>query len=49
MQLALAIARKVLHREAQIDPNCLLGLVRDTLEKLQEETKMRLRVTTPWR
>jgi len=44
VQLALAIARKVLHREAQVDPELLAGLVRYTLEKLSEGTRVRLRV-----
>jgi len=44
VQLALAIARKVLHREAQIDPELLTGLVRYTLEKLSSGTRVRLRV-----
>ena len=44
VQLALAIVRKVLHREAQIDPELLMGLVRYTLEKLREGTRVKLRV-----
>jgi len=44
VQLALAIARKVLHREAQVDPDLLVGLVRYTLEKLRDGTKVKLRV-----
>ena len=32
VQLALAIARKILHREAQLDPRALAGIVRVTLE-----------------
>ena len=51
--LALAIARKVLHREAQIDPQTLAGIVRVTLEKLENGTKVDLRVhpreATEWR
>ncbi len=42
--LALAIARKILHREAQLDPNALAGIVRVTLEKLDTGTKVNLRV-----
>ena len=34
VELALAIARKILHREVQIDPHALAGIVRVTLEKL---------------
>jgi flagellar assembly protein FliH len=53
VQLALAIARKILHREAQLDPHLLAGLVRVTLEKLDAATKVELHVppheTTDWR
>ena len=44
VELALAIARKILHREAQIDPNTLAGIVRVTLEKLDTGTKVNLHV-----
>ena len=43
VQLALAIARKILHREAQIDPLLLTGLVHVALEKLDAGTHVRLR------
>ena len=53
VQLALAIARKILHREAQLDPHLLAGIVRVTLEKLDAGTKIDLHVpareTTEWR
>ncbi len=53
VQLALAIARKILHREVQIDPQALAGIVRVTLEKLDTGTKVNLRVhpkeATDWR
>ncbi len=53
VQLALAIARKILHREVQIDPHALAGIVRVTLEKLDTGTKVNLRVhpkeATDWR
>ena len=53
VQLALAIARKVLHREVQIDPRALAGIVRVTLEKLDTDTKVNIRVhpkeATDWR
>lgn len=53
VQLALAIAGKILHREAQIDPCLLAGIVRVTLEKLDAGTKVSLHVppreTTEWR
>jgi flagellar assembly protein FliH len=42
--LALAIARKILHREAQLDPHVLAGIVRVTLEKLDIGTKVNLHV-----
>jgi len=44
VQLALAIARKVLHRETQLDPHALAGIVRVTLEKLDTGTKVGLHV-----
>ena len=44
VQLALAIARKILHREAQIDPLLLTGLVHVALGKLDAGTRVRLRV-----
>jgi flagellar assembly protein FliH len=44
VQLSLAIARKVLHREVQIDPQALAGIVLVTLEKLDRGTKVDLRV-----
>jgi|ERR1700690_643273 len=44
VQLALAIAKKILHRESQIDPLLLTGLVHVALEKLDAGTRVRLRV-----
>ncbi len=44
LQLALAIARKVLQREAQIDPLLLAGLVRLAVDDLQAATLVSLRV-----
>jgi flagellar assembly protein FliH len=44
VELALAIARKILHREAQIDPHALAGIVRVTLEKLDTGTQVNLHV-----
>jgi len=53
VELALAIARKILHREAQLDPQVLAGIVRITLEKLDTSTKVNLHVhpteTADWR
>src|SRR5438477_1184733 len=40
VHLALAIARKILHREAQIDPLLLTGVVRVALEKLDSRTQV---------
>src|SRR6185369_15023003 len=42
--LAMAVARRVLHREANVDPDLLAGLVRYTLEKLRDGTKVKVRV-----
>ena len=44
VQLALAIARKILHREAQMDPLLLTGMVHVALEKLDSGTCVRMRV-----
>jgi flagellar assembly protein FliH len=43
VQLALSIARKILHREAQMDPLLLTGMVHVALEKLDQNTRVRLR------
>jgi len=42
VRLSLAIARKILHREAQIDPLLLSGAVRVALEKVSSATMVRL-------
>jgi flagellar assembly protein FliH len=44
VQLALSIARKILHREAQVDPLLLAGIVRVALEKIDGTTGVKLRV-----
>jgi flagellar assembly protein FliH len=44
VQLALSIARKILYREAQMDPLLLAGIVRVALEKIDGATGVRLRV-----
>jgi flagellar assembly protein FliH len=44
VQLALSIARKILHREAHADPMLLAGLVRVAMDKLESNTKVLLRV-----
>ena len=53
VQLALAVARKILHREVHIDSQALAGIVRITLEKLDTGTQVHLRVhpqeATDWR
>ena len=43
VQLALSIARKILHREAQLDPLLLTGIVRVALDSLNQGTHVRLR------
>jgi len=43
VQLALSIARKILHRESQIDPLLLTGIVRVALEGLNRDTHVRMR------
>ncbi len=42
--LTLAIARKILHREAQVDPLLLAGVVRVALDNIAAGTHLRLRV-----
>jgi len=44
VQLALAIAERILHRQAQMDPLLLSGAVRVALGQLSERTEVRLRV-----
>ena len=44
IQLALSIARKILHREAQIDPLMLTGVARVALDRITGATSIRLRV-----
>jgi flagellar biosynthesis/type III secretory pathway protein FliH len=44
VRLALAIARKILHREAQVDPLVLAGVAHVALEKISSGSKIRLRV-----
>jgi len=45
VRLALFIARKILHREAQIDPLLLAGVVRVALDQIQAGTKLVLRTS----
>ena len=45
VQLALAVARKILHRESQIDPLFLTGIVRVALEKVASTSSVKLRVS----
>src|ERR1700761_7679143 len=44
VQLALAIARKILHREAELDPTLLMALVRIALERMNCGSAVRIRV-----
>ena len=44
VQLALNVARHILHREAQIDPLLLAGVVRVALEKIEKATSVTLRI-----
>ena len=43
-QLSLAIARKILYRESQVDPLLLKGMIRVALEKVATSTAVKLRV-----
>ena len=45
VQLALAIAAKILHREAQVDPMLVAALVRIAVEKMREGSSVTLRVS----
>lgn len=53
VQLALSIARKILHREVQLDPLMLAGVVRVALDKITSVTSITLRVSPgnvrPWK
>lgn len=44
VQLALAIARRVLRRELNVDPDAVQGLVRAALDRLQGQEVQRVRV-----
>jgi flagellar assembly protein FliH len=44
VQLSLGIARRILHRESQVDPLLLAGLVRVALNKIQSGTRVVVRV-----
>lgn len=44
VELALAIAGRILHREAQVDPMVVAGLVRVMLERMQQRTAATVRV-----
>ena len=46
VQLALAIAAKILHREAQVDPMLVAALVRMAVEKMREGSRVTVRVGT---
>jgi flagellar assembly protein FliH len=45
VQLALSIAAKILHREAQVDPMLVAALVRMAIEKMREGTSVTVRVS----
>ena len=49
VRLALAVAERILHREAQMDPLLLSGAVRVALGQLAESTTVRLRVPSEHR
>jgi flagellar assembly protein FliH len=44
VQLALSIAAKILHREAQVDPMLVATLVRMSVEKMREDSSVTVRV-----
>ncbi len=43
-KLALSIAAKILHREAQVDPMMVAGIVKVAVQKMQQNTKVSVRV-----
>jgi flagellar assembly protein FliH len=45
VRLALSIARKILHREAQMDPLLLAGVMRVALDQMQAGTRLVLRTS----
>lgn len=45
VKLALAIAARVLHREAQVDPLLLAGVVRVALERIADNSAVKLHLT----
>jgi flagellar assembly protein FliH len=45
VQLALSIAAKILHREAQVDPMLLAALVRMAVERMREGSNVTVRVS----
>ena len=53
VQLSLSIARKIMRREAQVDPLVLAGVVRVALERIGSDSSVRMRVhpaeIEPWR
>ena len=44
VQLSLSIARRILRREAEIDPTLLAGMVRVALERIESGTRVTVRV-----
>lgn len=44
VQLAIAIAQRILHRELNVDPEALLGIVKAALERLEGREVDRIRV-----
>jgi hypothetical protein len=46
VQLALAIAAKILHREAQVDPMLVAALVRVAIDKLHDGSSVSVRVSS---
>ena len=44
LQLALAIARRILHRELAVDPDAMQGLIQSALDKLGNQQVVRVRI-----
>ncbi len=45
VQLSLAIAAKILHRESQVDPTLVAALVRVAVERMREGSSVTVRVS----
>ena len=47
VRLAIAVARRILHRELSVDPDALVGIVKAVIAKIEVRDLHQLRVATP--